>query len=154
MEQITDSVEEPYGTTVSGQAVETTVSSTTTVPTTTTTVDIYNYDSVTENNKKFNAFAIDTYPLKIYITPNQNIINELAAQTTEKEARNKEISKNMIETLPFAAAAAILILYLLWAGGYDNDKSAMSWEILTTVSQKYRLRQCAFLAHLYPPYSE
>lgn len=122
MEQITDSVEEPYGTAVSGQAVETTVSSTTTVSTTTTTVDIYNYDSVTENNKKFNAFAIDTYPLKIYITPNQNIINELAAQTTEKEARNKEISKNMIETLPFAAAAAILILYLLWAGGYDNDK--------------------------------
>ncbi|MBO4877689.1 MAG: HAMP domain-containing histidine kinase [Ruminococcus sp.] len=85
-------------------------------------VDIYDYYSVTENNRKFVNTPVNTYPLTVCITPKAEFADTLESLRKTEKTEEENIVHRLVETLPFAAGFVILALYLMWASGYNRKE--------------------------------
>lgn len=85
-------------------------------------VDIYDYNSVMDNNRKFVTNPVNTYPLTVCITPKAELAGALDTVRKTQKTEEENIVHRLVEVIPFAAGFVILAAYLMWASGYSRKE--------------------------------
>ena len=82
----------------------------------------YNSDSPYYSEGKFEYISGDDRPICIFLRPKDDVITRMETARNEYLALEKELNKKAAGVIPPVAAAAVLGLFVIIVGGYDEEQ--------------------------------